>query len=340
MSHHQAARGAAEAAVREQGYGLAQARAYDRGSDAEHLPHAGPASRTLVTNHEHVSVLDVSAGDRVHGGLFVLEDLGRAAMPQVTAPGHLHDTALRGEVALQDDQAAGWLDRGVQGANHVLTRRLDSSGTRLGERLASHGDLRAVRETAFHQAPRDQLDPARLVDVRGDVLAARLEIHEQRSALADGIEIVDAQFHAAVPGEGEKVQHGVCRTAGRGDARNRVLESGAIHDVRRSQVRLECLHQHEPSAIAGIVLARIDRRNARRAHRGDADHLHRRRHRVGCVLTAASPGSRTGVILDFEQFGIADLARGVRSDSFEDILNRDVDPVDLAGQDRPSVKEH
>src|SRR5205814_2268931 len=43
-----------------------------RAADAEHLAHAGPALRTLVTDHHAVAFLDLAADDRREGVLFAI----------------------------------------------------------------------------------------------------------------------------------------------------------------------------------------------------------------------------------------------------------------------------
>ena len=71
------------------------------------------------------------------------------------------------------------------------------------------------------------------------VLAARLEVGEERHAVADRLEVVDRQRHADRAGHGDQVQHGVRRAAERHDDHHRVLERRARHDVARLDVVLE-----------------------------------------------------------------------------------------------------
>ena len=58
VAGHQAARGAAEAAVGEQRDRLAHALADDRRRDAEHLAHAGAALRAFVADDDDIAGLD------------------------------------------------------------------------------------------------------------------------------------------------------------------------------------------------------------------------------------------------------------------------------------------
>ena len=48
-------------------------------------------------------------------------------MVQALMPRHFHHAAFRCQVAFQDYQAAGGLERVDQGPDHVLARRLDRS---------------------------------------------------------------------------------------------------------------------------------------------------------------------------------------------------------------------
>ncbi len=55
--------------------------------------------------------------------------------------GDLDDAALGGEVALEDDEAAGGLERVVDGVDDGLVGRLDGVDGLFGEGLAGDGDL-------------------------------------------------------------------------------------------------------------------------------------------------------------------------------------------------------
>ena len=136
------------------------------------------------------------------------------------------------------------------------------------------------------------------------------------------------------------MQHGICRTASRGYAGYGVFKRLAVHDVARPAVCLERFHQDKACLVARVILARVDGWNARAAHGRDADDLHGRGHRVGRVLPAACAGAGTGMILDGQQLLVADLARCVRPDRLEHVLDGDIDPVDLAWQDGAAVEEH
>ena len=76
-----------------------------------------------------------------------------------------------------------------------------------------------------------------------------------------------------------------------------------------------------------------------RAERREADELHRHRHRVGGVLTAAGAVGRAGVVFEELQLLFADLAGLVGADRLVDRADRRFLAVDLAGQDRAAVEQ-
>ena len=103
------ARGAAgEAAVGDQGAGLAEALRLQVARRIEHLLHAGAAARALVADDDHVARLDLAVEDALHGRVLALEDDGRAGEDQdaLVDAGRLHDAAVIGEVAVEHGEAA------------------------------------------------------------------------------------------------------------------------------------------------------------------------------------------------------------------------------------------
>ncbi len=58
-------------------------------------------------------------------GVLGVEDAGGAGVEDALVAGDLDDAALGGEVALEDDEAAGGLERVVDGVDDGLVGRLD-----------------------------------------------------------------------------------------------------------------------------------------------------------------------------------------------------------------------
>ena len=119
---------AGEAAVGDQRHLLAHALAVERRRGRQHLAHAGPAARPLVADDDDLALLVVGAA-RPRRRRPPRSRSTRAGPRelQVLHAGDLHDRALRREVALQADHAAGRRRSAFAGrADHVLVR----SGTR------------------------------------------------------------------------------------------------------------------------------------------------------------------------------------------------------------------
>src|SRR5207247_2203397 len=153
VAGHQAARGAAEAAVGEESDLLAQALADQRRGDAQHLAHAGAAARALVADDDHVARLDRAPGDGGHRVLLALEDARRTAVGRALVAGHLHYAALGGEVAPEDDEAAGRLERPLERRDDLLPGRLDRAGRLLGEGAGARRERASLDQAGRHQAP-------------------------------------------------------------------------------------------------------------------------------------------------------------------------------------------
>ena len=77
--------------------------------------------------------------------------------------GELDDAALGREVAAQDREAAGRLDRVVERADDLLARGLVGLGGVLADRLAGDGGRVLVQQAGLLQALGDDGDPAGLV---------------------------------------------------------------------------------------------------------------------------------------------------------------------------------
>ena len=112
MAGHQAAGGSGEAAVGEEGHGFGElGDAFDGCGDGEHLAHAGAAAWAFVADDEDVVGVDLAGFDGGVAGVLGVEDASGAGVEDALVAGDLDDAALGGEVAAQDDEAAGGLER-------------------------------------------------------------------------------------------------------------------------------------------------------------------------------------------------------------------------------------
>ncbi len=194
-------------------------------------PPAGPSLRMTTTSPASMR----PGGDRRHGVLLGLEHARRAAVVTALVAGELDHAAVGGEVAAQDGQAAGRLDRVIERAHDLLALGFLGGVGDFARGLAGHGDRVGVQEAGLLQALHDERDPAGLVEVGSDVLAAGLERAQQRRARADAVEVVDRELDPHLGRHREQVQDAVRRAAAHGDDGDGVLEALAGDDLARAQ---------------------------------------------------------------------------------------------------------
>src|SRR6516225_9667654 len=118
MADAEAAGGAGEATVGDEGDLVAHALAVDRRRGRQHLAHAGAAARAFVADDQHLAFLVVVIAHRREGVFLGIEAAGGAAEGQAVHAGDLHDRALGRQIAGQADDAAGGRDRLVGAADH------------------------------------------------------------------------------------------------------------------------------------------------------------------------------------------------------------------------------
>ena len=120
VAGHQAVGRSGEASVREQSDLVADPLADQSGGHLEHLAHPRASRRALVADHDDVAGLDALLLDDREAFLLGAEDPGRAGVLAALLSGHLDHAALRGEVAAQDHQPAGRLERVVERTDDLL----------------------------------------------------------------------------------------------------------------------------------------------------------------------------------------------------------------------------
>jgi hypothetical protein len=103
--------------------------------------------------------------------------------------GDLDDAAVGSEVAAQDHEPAGRLQRVVERAHDLLALGLGRGVRLIADRRSPNGDRVAVQEAGLVEALREQPHSPGLVEVLGDEAAAGLEVAEQRHALGDAVEV-------------------------------------------------------------------------------------------------------------------------------------------------------
>ncbi len=149
----------------------------------------------------------------------------------------LDDRAIRSDVALEDDEAAGFLDRIVDRDDHFLTGRLDRVGGFGLEGDAAGGHQIAAQLAAFDHPLGDQRGSAGFVEIGGSEASTRHHVADQRRAARDFVEVVDRQLDARFVGKREQVQDRIGRATAGGHSGDRVFECIAGQDVARLDAR-------------------------------------------------------------------------------------------------------
>src|SRR2546430_1611559 len=155
MADTEAAGGAREPAVGDQGDLAAHPLPRQRRRGREHLPHAGAAARPLIADHDDLAFLVGLVLDGLEGVLFAIEAAGRSGEFQLRHARDLHDRALGREIALQADHTASDGDRLVRRPHHVLVPLPFNALEVFGDRPARDGNAISVQvaiiEQRFHQ---------------------------------------------------------------------------------------------------------------------------------------------------------------------------------------------
>ena len=154
--------------------------------------------------------------------------------------------------------------------------------------------------------------PPALSTSAATILAARLDVHEDRRARQDGFEIVDGerQLRPRAPwpaGAARRWWSRRWRPRRRWRCRR---PCGCRCRAAGCSLRTAFM-MTSPQRKATCVLALIHLRHGGGAHRREADQFHDGGHGVGGELAAAGAGAGAGVVFDIEQLGVAHLAARV-----------------------------
>ena len=338
MADHEAVGAAGEAAIGDEGHVRGQAAAVDGAGGAQHLPHAGPATRPLIAHHHDIAGRHGAGHDGRHGRLLAVKHLRRALETQPFVASDLGDGAIRGQVPPQHHQMAVWLDGVREGPNDRLPRRIGGNIRQVfRQRAAGDGEAAAMQEAGvqegFHQRP----DAADGDELGHGMPPRRAHVRQHRHVGADAREIVQLKGYAGGVGDGEQMQHRVGGTF-EGDAhRDGVLECLAAEDVRRLDAALDEAGDGSAGGVAvaplvvalGVLRRGVRQRKAQRLNGGS--------HRVRRVHAAAGTRPRNGRLLHFKQLRIGDGIGGAGAHGLEH--GDDVAPL-RTRQNRAAIDEH
>ena len=299
MAHHRAVAGAGEAPVGDQRHVVAQALADDGGGYRQHLLHSRAALGAFVADDYYVSGLDLAALDGPEGGSLLVEYAGGATVHLLLVAGHLDDRAVRGQVAAQDGQAARRAARRVNLRDYGLVVHHGYAFQVLGHGLAGDRHGVPVEQARVEQPLHHQRDAAVAGQVGHHVAARGLHVGDVGGAGADALEVLQAQRHPGLVGDGQQVQDDVGGAA-HGDAHgDGVLESLLGHDVAGAHVLFQ-QPQHGASRVAGLAqLARVNGGQRGVAGQGHSHHLDGGGHGIGGEQAAAGTLSGTGDAFQF-----------------------------------------
>ena len=340
VTGHEPVGRAAEATVGHERDRVAEPLADERGGDAEHLAHPRTAARAFVPDDDHVTRLHALLLHGREGRLLTVEDARGAGVLVAIVAGELHDAALGRERPAEDREAAARLERLGHGTEDGRSLGpLARLGRLLAERAAGARG-RVLQEPCLEHALREEAHAAGARHVDGREAAAGLEIAEHRRARGDRVEVVDHERHVHLARDGEEVEDGVGGAGAGGDRRDGVLEGGAREEVARTEILRDHLHDELAGAARLVVLLRVVGGDLVGAHRRQAEHRDGDRHRVGGELAAACARAGAGVVLEDGEPRSAHLARGVRADGLEDVLDGDVVILEPAGRGGAAVEHH
>ena len=269
MSGHEAVCGTGEASVSKKRHGVAKACSDKCCSNRKHFTHTGATLWTFVADNDDISSFDdtfVNGGER---GFFAVEDArGTAEILQIVAR-DFYDAAFWSEISFQDDESAGRFERRVKFADDLLRWRFFGCGGFFGESASGDSDSVAAEQSSFKEALCDERSAACGVEIGSDKSSSGFEICNDRDARTDAIKIVNRKRDFRFVGDGQKVQHGVCGAAGRGDAGDGVLNRRFSNDFRGSKVTAEKIEDELTGTVTSGRFSCICRRNTGESHWSD-----------------------------------------------------------------------
>ena len=312
--------GAGEAAVGDEGHGLAQAHAHDGGGGVEHLPHAGAALGALVADDHHVAGDDLAGVDGGDGLLLAVKHPGGAGVGHHLGGhgGALDHAALGGQVALEHGDAAVLGVGVVDGADDVRIPVLHPLQV-LGHGPAGDRQHGGVQQALFRQLLHDGVHAAGALQILHEGVPGGGQVAQVGGLGGDRVGHVQIQLDAALVGDGGQVEHGVGGAAQGHVHRLGVVEGGGGHDVPGLDVPLDQLHDLHARVLGQPQAGRPHGGDGAVAPQAHADGLGEAVHGVGGVHAGAGAAGGAGVVLIVLHAGLVQLARLVGAHRLEHV---------------------
>ena len=343
VAGHEAVGGAGEAPVGEQRDVLAEPLPHERRGDREHLAHPGAARGALVADHDDVA--------RARSPLAVTAAIASSSDSKTRAGPSWWRRSWPASLTTQPSGARfprriASPPVGLIGSSSGRTTRWPSASAGVARVLADGpaGDRGrvAVQQPGLEQAlGQRRATPPACVEVDRDVLPAGLEVGEQRGALADAVEVVDAQRSTpASRATASRCRTRVGRAAAGRDRGDRVLQRLARDDLARALAARSTSITSRPASSADLGLGRVLGRDHRTAPSGEMPMTSKA---IAIVLAVnwppQAPGAGRGRRPPSSCSSASVMrARGVGADRLEDVLDRDVATLEAAGRDRAAVE--
>src|ERR1700676_395347 len=137
--------------------------------------------------------MDLAMCQRAHCVFLAAEDSCGSSVREPLMTGNLDDTPLRRNVSLEDDQASIWLDWVRELAHHILPRYLNRCAGFSTESTPARSHLLSIDQASSDEPLHQQRHSSGTIQVDRYISPARLQVGQQRRALADRIEIVDGK---------------------------------------------------------------------------------------------------------------------------------------------------
>ena len=207
--------------------------------------------------------------------------------------GDLDDAALRCEVAVEDDEAAGGFEGLVPGVDHGLAGGFGGGAGLLVNGAAGDGGG-VVELAAFEEAMGEDAGSTGLLVVLGGVGSAGGEVADEGRALGDAIEVGHFQGDVELAGDGDEVENGVGGATGSADGGDGVFDGFAGEDLAGCDAFADEVHDEAAGFAGGLVFFWRHGGDAGDVHGGDAEELAGHGHGVGGELSAAGTGAGAG----------------------------------------------
>ena len=185
--------------------------------------------------------------------------------------------------------------------------------------LAGNGHEGGVEQVRARQLLHDGPDAARLLQILHERVARGGEVTEVRRFLTDLIDHVQIQLDTSFVGDGGQVQHRVRRAAERHIDRLGVVEGGGRHDIARTDILLDELHDLHARVLGKAQARGVDGGDGAVAAQRHANGLGQAVHGVGGVHARAAAAGGAGVFRIVGDACLIELPGVIGADGLEHV---------------------